>query len=89
MDQEEAKPFSPSLVDPDVNMIQEDLDAQLNELQSIVSRIGIGSSTAGPQPGARATLVPPVATGAEGARQLAPPKAFVKASQHPRTLSIP
>ena len=37
MDQEEAKPFSPSLVDPDVNMIQEDLDAQLNELQSIVS----------------------------------------------------
>jgi hypothetical protein len=63
MDQEETQPFSPSLVNPDVNMTKEDLDAQLNELQSIVSRMGIGSSTAGPQPGARATPVPPVATG--------------------------
>ena len=82
-----AKPFSPSLVDPDVNVIQEDLDAQLNELQSIVSRMGIGSSTAGPQPGARATLAPPVATRTDNLLRQRPLSRHL--SRHPRTLSRP
>ena len=54
IDQEETQPFAPSLVDPDVNVTKEDLDAQVNELQGIVSRKGIGSSSVGPQsPGSR------------------------------------
>ena len=39
--QEEAQPFAPSLVDPDVIMTKENFEAQLNELQDSVSRLGL------------------------------------------------
>ena len=60
---------------------EEDLEAQLNELQDTVSRLGLDRSTSGPALGAQTVPVLPVAAGTEGAGQPAPPKGFVQASQ--------
>ena len=62
---EETKPFEPTLVDMDVNVTKEDLDAQLTELRGIMSRMGLDSKSVDP----------------EGAGQSGPPRGFVHASQ--------
>ena len=67
VDQEETQPFAPSLVGPDVNMTREDIEAQLNEFQDTVSRLGLGRSTRDPR-----RRTDRVAAGTEGAGQPAP-----------------